>query len=80
MLPFEIAVIVLALLLFFPVSQFIWVLSVRRLERKLGKALSEQERLGQRNRARVIAVFVSLVFSLLFNTHLMKVMESAGGG
>ncbi len=80
MLPFEIAVIVLALLLFFPVSKFIWVLSVRRLERKLGKALSEQERQGQRNRARVIAAFLSLVFSLLFNTHLMKVMESSGGG
>lgn len=80
MLTFEIAVIVLALLLFFPVSNFIWVLSVRRLERKLGKELSEQERQGQRNRARVIAAFVCLTFSLLFNTHLMKVMESAGGG
>ncbi len=80
MLPFEIAVIVLALLLFFPVSNFIWVLSVRRLERKLGKELSEQERQGQRTRARVIAAFVSLTFSLLFNTHLMKVMESGGGG
>lgn len=80
MLPFEIAVIVLALLLFFPVSNFIWVLSVRRLERKLGKPLTEPERQGQRNRARVIAAFVSLLFSLLFNTHLMKVMESSGGG
>ena len=80
MLPFEIAVIVLALLLFFPVSKFIWVMSVRRLERKLGKELTEQERQGQRNRARVIAAFVSLVFSLLFNTHLMKVMESSAGG
>ncbi len=80
MLPFEIAVLILALLLFFPVSNFIWVMSVRRLERKLGKALSEQERQGQRNRARIIAAFVSLLFSLLFNTHLMKVMESSAGG
>ncbi len=80
MLPFEIAVLILALLLFFPVSNFIWVMSVRRLERKLGKALSEPERQGQRNRARIIAAFVSLVFSLLFNTHLMKVMESSAGG
>lgn len=80
MLPFEIAVLVLALLLFFPVSNFIWVISVRRLERKLGKALTEEERQGQRNRARVVAAFVSLVFSLLFNTHLMKVMESSAGG
>lgn len=80
MLPFEIAVIVLALLLFLPISNFIWVLSVRRLERKLGRPLSEQERQGQRNRARVIAVFVAVTFSLLFNMHLMKVMESSGGG
>ncbi len=80
MLPFEIAVIVLALLLFFPISNFIWVMSVRRLERKLGKQLSEQERQGQKNRARVIAVFVALTFSLLFNTHLMRVMESSSGG
>lgn len=80
MLPFELAVIVLAALLYWPVSNFIWVLSVRRLERKLGKALSEDERLGQRNRARLISVFVSLTFSLLFNLHLMSVMRSAGGG
>lgn len=80
MLPFEIAVIVLALLLFFPISSFIWVMSVRRLERKLGKQLTEQERQGQRTRARVIAVFVALTFSLLFNTHLMKVIGSSTGG
>lgn len=80
MLPFELSVIVLAALLFWPVSNFIWVLSVRRLERKLGKTLSENERMGQRNRARVIAVFVSVTFSLLFNMHLMSVMRSTGGG
>lgn len=80
MLPFEIAVIVLAVLLFFPVSNFIWVMSVRRLERKLGKELTEEERLGQKNRARVIAAFVSLTFSFLFNMHLMQVIGTAGSG
>jgi hypothetical protein len=55
MLPFEIAVIVLAVLVFFPASKLIWVLSVRRLERKLEKTLNDEERLAQLKRARIIA-------------------------
>ncbi|VFN07841.1 MAG: hypothetical protein BECKG1743D_GA0114223_112312 [Candidatus Kentron sp. G] len=35
------SVIVLALLLFFPVSRLMWVLSVRRLERHLGHRATE---------------------------------------
>jgi len=61
------SVVVLAALLFLPTTRFIWVLSVRRLERKLERPLSEAERLGQHNRARIIALFVVIVFSLLFN-------------
>ena len=45
------SVLVLAALLFWPAAKLVWVLSVRRLERKLGQALSAEERLGQRNRA-----------------------------
>ena len=80
MLPFEIAVIVLAVLIFFPASKLIWVLSVRRLERKLEKTLNDEERMAQLKRARIIAAVVSLAFSWLFNTHLMSVVESTGGG
>lgn len=66
-----ISVAVLAALLFLPASRLIWVLSVRRLERRGGRALSDAERAGQRNRARFLAVVLSAAFSALFNYHLL---------
>jgi hypothetical protein len=68
---FLISVVVLAALLFLPVSKLIWVLSVRRLQRRSGRELSEAEVEGQLKRARVIAAFLTLVFSLLFNANLL---------
>ena len=65
------SVAVLAALLFLPVSHLVWILSVRRLERKLGQPLSEQERAGQRNRAGFIAIVVCLIFSALFNYQIL---------
>jgi len=62
-------VAVLAALLFWPASRMIWVLSVRRLERKRGQPLTEAERAGQRSRARFIAIIVCTLFSALFNYH-----------
>jgi hypothetical protein len=67
----------LALALFWPVSKLVWVVSVRRLERRLGRALSEQDRLGQLNRARFVAIVVCVAFSALFNYHLLD-MSSHG--
>jgi hypothetical protein len=63
----------LAALLFFPVSKMIWVLSVRRLERRLGAPLSDAERVGQLARARFIAGLVSPMFALLFNYNLIGI-------
>ena len=59
--------VVLAALLFLPVSRLIWVMSVRRLERRQKRRLEEAEREAQLRRARVLAVIVVLAFSLLFN-------------
>ena len=64
---FIISVVLLATLLFFPVTHLIWVLSVRRLERKLKRTLSDVERQAQKQRARFIAVFAVIIFSFLFN-------------
>ena len=61
------SVLVLAGLLFWPVSKLVWTLSVRRLERKLGRTLSDEERKGQLHRAWVMAIVVCLAFSALFN-------------
>jgi hypothetical protein len=67
----------LALALFLPVSKLVWVLSVRRLERRLGQPLSDQDRAGQLNRARFVAIVVCVAFSALFNYHLLD-MASHG--
>ena len=72
-----ISVAVLAGLLFLPVSKLVWVLSVRRLERRLGQALSDQDRLGQLNRARLIAIVLCVAFSALFNWQILD-MSSHG--
>jgi hypothetical protein len=65
------SVLVLAGLLLWPVSKLVWTLSVRRLERKRGEALSEAERRGQLGRAWFVAIILCIVFSALFNYQLL---------
>jgi hypothetical protein len=67
MLNFILWVVLLAALLLWPMSKLVWVLSVRRLQRKLSRPLEEKEVAGQVARARIISVFVSLLFSFLYN-------------
>ena len=64
---FVLSWVVLAALLFLPVTRLIWVMSVRRLERRQKRRLEEAERGAQLRRARVLATVVALVFSFLFN-------------
>lgn len=71
MLYFVISVLILAGLLFMPVSKLIWVFSVRRLQRKTNSELSQEEINGQLNRARFISTFVCLIFSFLFNLQII---------
>jgi len=71
MLYFLLSVFILALLLFIPITKLIWVISVRRLQRKLKRELNETELAGQMTRARFISIFVSLLFSYLFNLNLI---------
>lgn len=68
---FYLSVAVLALLLFFPVSKLIWVLSVRRMQKKLDRPLLDNELHGQKFRASVIALLVSLAFAWIFNLRLL---------
>ncbi len=71
MLYFYGSVLVLAALLFVPVSKLVWTVSVRRLQKKQGRELSEAEVRGQLNRARFIAVLATLAFSYLFNLNVV---------
>jgi hypothetical protein len=73
MLYFLLSVLVLAALLFFPISKLIWVFSVRRLQRKLNRELNQTEIAGQMTRARFISIFVSLLFSYLFNLNMIGI-------
>ena len=68
---FWFSVLLLAALLFFPVSKLIWVLSVRRVQRKLGRELNETELQGQLKRARLIAAVLTVAFSYLFTLNLI---------
>ena len=63
--------LILAALLFVPVTKMIWALSCRRLHRRLARELSEAELKGQLQRARFIALILVLLFSYLFNSRLM---------
>ncbi|MCK5717238.1 MAG: hypothetical protein KAH77_07090 [Thiomargarita sp.] len=67
MLYFIASVAILALLLFFPVSKLVWVLSVRRLQRKEQRTLSQDDIQGQLLRARLMSLFIVILFSILFN-------------
>lgn len=75
---FIFSVILLAALLFFPASKIIWLLSMRRLQRKTGREPGPEEIAGQRQRARFIAVFLVLIFSYLFNLNLLGSLYGPG--
>ena len=62
-----VSVIVLVLLLYIPVNKMIYVLSVRRLSRKINSNLSETQLKGQLIRSRFITIIVLFIFSCLFN-------------
>jgi hypothetical protein len=64
---FAFSTLILAALLFVPVSRLILTLSVRRFERRTGQRLGPAEIAGQRRRARVIALVLVLVFAFAFN-------------
>ena len=57
----------LAILLYYPVNKLIFILSVRRYEKKIGKTLSDEELRGQLIRSRFITIILIIFFSSLFN-------------
>ncbi len=61
----------LALALFLPVRKLVWVMYVRRAERRSGPT-EEAERRRLRNRASVTAALLCFVFSALYVNHLFS--------
>ena len=70
---FILSVAVLAAALLWPASKLIWVLSVRRIERRTKTRLTPEEVAGQKRRAWIITVFCCLLFSYLFNLSMLGV-------
>ena len=68
---FIVSVVILSVVLYFPVNKLIWVLSVRRLEKKSKKKSTEIERKLQLKRARFISAILVLTFSYLFNLQIL---------
>ena len=58
--------VVLAVALFFPARQMIWVISVRRAERDGDK--NEERRMALKNRAGVTAALLAFVFAYLYTS------------
>ena len=63
-------IVLLSIALYFPVNKLVWVLSVRRLERKYKKKLTVVETKLQLNRARFISIILVIIFSYFFNLKL----------
>ena len=61
------SVIFLAILLYYPVNKLIFILSVRRFEKKIGDTLNDKELKGQLVRSRFISIILIIIFSSLFN-------------
>ncbi len=61
--------LILALLLFFPIRKIIWVMTVRRAQRK-GGAEDEGEQRRLFRRAGVTAAMLSLLFALAYTNYL----------
>lgn len=63
-------VLVLALALFLPVRQFIWVIYVRRAMRQ--GDVDEEQRQRLKRRAGATSALLSFVFSYLYASHLFQ--------
>ena len=56
--------------LYFPVYRIIWVLRVRRLEKKLERKSTDEERETLRQKTRLISAVIAICFAYLFNKTL----------
>lgn len=62
----------LALALFFPVRQLIWVLYVRRAQKQSGADVETAEQQRLKKRAGVTAALLCFVFALLYSNYLFQ--------
>jgi len=63
--------ILLSIALFFPIRQLIWVLYVRKKQKK-EKLVSEEEKKTLKRRATFTSIFLSIVFSYIYVTQVFS--------
>ena len=59
--------VLLSIALFYPIRQLIWVLYVRKKQKKQ-KIISEEEKKILKNRSTFTSIFLSIVFSYIYVT------------
>ena len=64
--------VILAALLFWPVRQLIWALSVRRAEAKAKAVTDAAERARLKRRAAFTALLLCLIFAFFYTSTLLK--------
>ncbi len=69
---FYISTAALAILLFFPVSRMIWILSVRHKMKRADRELTQSELEGEKARARFIGILLVTLFAFLFNLQIFS--------
>jgi len=63
--------LLLSIALFYPVRQLIWILYVRRTQKKQ-KTVSEEEKTFLKKRATFTSIFLSIVFSYIYVTQVFN--------
>ena len=63
--------LLLSVALFFPIRQLIWILYVRRKQKKQ-KLVSEEEKKILKQRATFTSIFLSIVFSYIYVTQVFN--------
>jgi len=63
---------VLGLLLYYPVTRLVWVMRVRRFERKTGQKSTEEDRQRHLRQARFISILIVMLFAFLYTRTLIS--------
>lgn len=59
--------LVLAVLLYYPASRLVFVMRIRRMEKKLKRTSTDEEREKERRKSKIITGAIVITFAFLFN-------------
>lgn len=71
MLYYGITSLIFGVILFFPVRKLILAINVNRHQRKVGRAITDEEREILRRKVTVVAALIAVTFAFLYNRFLL---------